>query len=549
MENTIVDKVLDKIKEKGIFSEYLPEGFNLKAERFNLYGAGASHKDRIEPYSYYMSRFGKRGDRRMISIPEVAGYVSLVNFLRDNKEIIWDIVRLSAADSNSFSRIVNEEYEVIDVETMYGDEIGGVNFAVNDNEESQEEEKERSVYVENMLYKLQITSGACGILHVDISEFYRSIYTHTLSAIKLGIDGAKEAFLQESQSEDYKKYVNLDDRVRRLNGARTNGILVGPYISKILSEAILAKVDEEFRTEQLVFIRYADDYEIAIYDESGVEDVKSRIVAILDKYGFRINNEKTFYEKYPFYIFNNYQKIVQRLVGEGRNIDSVDIIELFNKFLQMEKDGEKGAVRYLLKTYKNEYHVEDKQLYASYLLNILCNDEKSLGLACNIIIHEYNAERIELNETFYNVIVKKLKYKIRKKHDLEVVWLTYLLKYTNYEITNDLLEEILKSKNDLAIIIALEEWESQIEQQEIELRWNEANSWILLYQIALKNPEKRQNFFERLSITHNVNFYNKLFEKQFSFYKRAEFNNSVIEERDIGNLPPNEEADDIPMSP
>lgn len=549
MENTIVDKVLDKIKEKGIFSEYLPEGFNLKAERFNLYGAGASHKDRIEPYSYYMSRFGKKGDRRMISIPEVAGYVSLVNFLRDNKEIIWDIIRLSVADSNSFSRIVNEEYEVIDVDTMYGDEIGGVNFAVNDNEESQEEEKERSVYVENMLYKLQITNGACGILHIDISEFYRSIYTHTLSAIKLGIDGAKEAFLQESQSEDYKKYVNLDDRVRRLNGARTNGILVGPYISKILSEAILAKVDEEFRTEQLVFVRYADDYEIAIYDKSGLEDVKSRIVAILDKYGFRINNEKTFYEKYPFYIFNNYQKIVQRLVGEGRNIDSFDIIELFNKFLQMEKDGEKGAVRYLLKTYKNEYHVEDKQLYASYLLNVLCNDEKSLGLACNIIIHEYNAERIELNETFYNVIVKKLKYEIRKKHDLEVVWLTYLLKYTNYEITNDLLEEIFKSKNDLAIIIVLEEWGSQIEQQEIESRWNEASSWILLYQIALKNPEKRQEFFERLSITHNVNFYNKLFEKQFSFYKRAEFENSVIEERDVGNFPSNEEDDDIPMAP
>jgi len=547
MENTIVDKVLNKIKEKGIFSEYLPEGFNLKTERFSLYGAGASHKDKIEPYSYYMNRFGKKGDRRMISIPEIAGYVSLINFLRDNKDILRDIILLSAADNNSFSRIVNEEYEVIDVDTVYGDGIGGINFAVNDNSESREEEKESSVYVENMLCKLQITSGACGILHIDISEFYRSIYTHTLSAIKLGIDGAKEAFLQESQSEDYKKYVNLDDRVRRLNGARTNGVLVGPYISKVLSEAILAKVDEEFRTEQFVFVRYADDYEFAIYDESGLEDVKSRIVAILDKYGFRINNEKTFYEKYPFYIFNNYQKIMKRLVGEGRSIDSVDVIELFNKFLQMEKDGEKGAVRYLLKTYKNEYLVEDKQLYASYLLNILCNDEKSLGIACNIIIHEYNAERIELNETFYNVIVKKIKYEIRKRHDLEVVWLTYLLKYTNYEMTNDLLKEIFKSKNDLAIIIALEEWENQIERQEIELIWNEANSWILLYQIALRNPDKTQSFFERLSITHNVNFYNKLFEKQFSFYKKTEFSNSVIEERDIGSLPANEE-DDNPVS-
>ena len=61
----------------------------------------------------------------------------------------------------------------------------------------------------------------------------------------------------------------------------------------------------------------------------------------------------------------------------------------------MEKNGEKGATRYLLKTYKNEYHIEDehKELYASYLLNVLCNDEKSLGLACKIIIYEYKEKK------------------------------------------------------------------------------------------------------------------------------------------------------------
>lgn len=520
MVTTIEDKLLNKIKDRGIFSEYLPESFNLKAEGFNLYGAGASHKDKIEPYSYYMSRFSNTGDRRMVSIPEVAGYISLVNFLRDNKSILLDIIHLSAEDTNSFSRIANEEYEVLDEDGAYGDIIGGLNMTLDTSAESQEEEKARSVYVKNMLNKIQKTKGACGILHIDISEFYRSIYTHTLSAIKLGIDGAKDAFLKDSQDEDYLKYVALDNRVRRLNGARTNGILVGPYLSKILSEAILARVDSELRENDIIFVRYADDYEIAIYKEVDLADIKSKLVATFERYSFRINNEKTYYEKYPFYIFSNYQKIISRLVGEERSADSVNIIELFNKFLKMEKEGEKGAVRYLLSTYKNEYQVEDKQLYVSYLLNVLCNDEKALGLSCKIIIHEFKAQRIELDKSFYSVIVNKLRAEIKQNHDLEVIWLTYLLKYTNYEMKHNLLNEIFQSQNELAIIIVLEEWHELLEEADVVSCWDKANSWILLYQLALHYPERRSDFFDKLAIVHNVEFYNKLFDKQFSFYKK-----------------------------
>lgn len=144
-----------------------------------------------------------------------------------------------------------------------------------------------------------MTRGASGILHIDISEFYKSIYTHTLSAIKLGIDGAK-GFLRDSLDENYRKYVALDDRIRRLNGARTNGILVGPYMSRIISEAILARVDIELRESGFTFVRYADDYEIAIYKEEDLEDIKSKLVAIFERYSFRINNEKTTYENIHF---------------------------------------------------------------------------------------------------------------------------------------------------------------------------------------------------------------------------------------------------------
>lgn len=46
----IEDDLIQELKTKGIFSEYLPSEFNVSSNNFNVYGAGASHKDRIEPY-------------------------------------------------------------------------------------------------------------------------------------------------------------------------------------------------------------------------------------------------------------------------------------------------------------------------------------------------------------------------------------------------------------------------------------------------------------------------------------------------------------------
>lgn len=40
MKDTIEDELIGKIKEKGIFSEYLPENFNVKADGWDIWGGG-----------------------------------------------------------------------------------------------------------------------------------------------------------------------------------------------------------------------------------------------------------------------------------------------------------------------------------------------------------------------------------------------------------------------------------------------------------------------------------------------------------------------------
>lgn len=130
-------------------------------------------------------------------------------------------------------------------------------------------------------------------------------------------------------------------------------------------------------------------------------------------------------------------------------------------------------------------------MYASYLLNVLCNDEKALSLACKIIIHEYKSNRMELDDGFYNIIVDKLQYEIKKKHDLEIVWLIYLLKYTDFSITQELLKKIVESKCDLAIIVIIEEWSEMIDATDIEWCWeNFTINYLKKIILSIKNFEK-----------------------------------------------------------
>lgn len=514
----IEDDLIQELKTKGIFSEYLPSEFNVFSNNFNVYGAGASHKDRIEPYSYYMSRFNKKGDKRLISIPEFATYVSLVNFLYDNKfSILRTIVNQSKEDENSFSRFVNSEGNIVYEKDGYG---GGAKFVLERGAESNEYEKARSTYVNNMIYKIQRTKGAAGILHIDISEFYSNIYTHIFGCIKLGIDGIKSAFIQDSTDQDYLLYKKLDDRVRRLNGARTNGVLVGPYISRILSETILAVVDKELRDNNLIFTRYADDYEIAIYHDTFYEDVLHLVTSVFDKYFLKLNSEKTYYEEYPYYLFSNYEKIIERIRGSEEKMDSPEIVELFNCFFSMEKKGEKGAVRYLLSAYPDNYIINDKNLYCDYLINVICNDEKNMPLASKIFVKEYKNSNIAIDDNIKKILYKHLKYNINNGNNLDVVWLVYLLTKIGYEFNGQQVEKLLDTKNDLAIVILLEEQTDIFSEQIVDKCCRVSECWLLFYQFALHYDSKRNIFFQKFNMIHNKNFYEKLFHNGFSFYKR-----------------------------
>lgn len=143
-----------------------------------------------------------------------------------------------------------------------------------------------------------------------------------------------------------------------------------------------------------------------------------------------------------------------------------------------------------------------------------------MPLACKILIDEFRQGQVQLESSIKDIIYKHLQYNIKNGNNLAVVWLVYLLVNVRYSFDKEFVRYLIKTGNELAIIILLEEQSWMFDVQLVNECWDQSDCWLMLYQIALRFADKRELYFEKLQINNNRDFYNKLFNNEFSFYKR-----------------------------
>ena len=124
-------------------------------------------------------------------------------------------------------------------------------------------------------------------------------------------------------------------------------------------------------------------------------------------------------------------------------------------------------------------------------------------------------------EDIKKAIEKKLYVEIKNNHEHEVIWLLYLLKNMNCPIAEKTIEDIIEKNFELAQVLLLHEYRNQMNQQKRMQCFTNAKSWILLYELALID-NRREEFFAKTGVSKNQNFYNKLFDENYSFYKETE---------------------------
>ncbi|MET3701930.1 antiviral reverse transcriptase Drt3b [Citrobacter sp. UYEF32] len=131
----------------------------------------------------------------------------------------------------------------------------------------------------------------------DISKCFSHIYTHSLAwAVK------NKKYAKENIDSTHFEGA-LDKLFRDFNHGETNGILIGPEVSRIYAEIILQRIDLNI-TEKLsklfnldfnddyVIKRYVDDYFIFVSDEANISKIEMVLSAELEYYKLYLNESK-----------------------------------------------------------------------------------------------------------------------------------------------------------------------------------------------------------------------------------------------------------------
>lgn len=132
-------------------------------------------------------------------------------------------------------------------------------------------------------------------IKTDITNFFHSIYSHSLPWALVGHTEAKK-----TQFDKSTWHYQIDRSTRLCQRNETKGIPIGPATSSILSEIILFKVDEELRLNKgYQFSRYIDDYTAYVEDDTEADRFLLDLAAELGKYTLTLNPKKTFTEQMP----------------------------------------------------------------------------------------------------------------------------------------------------------------------------------------------------------------------------------------------------------
>jgi hypothetical protein len=127
------------------------------------------------------------------------------------------------------------------------------------------------------------------VLHTDISQFYRSIYTHS---IPWALHTKSVAKVNRSLTLLGNK---LDYWVRTGQDQQTVGIPIGPDTSLVIAELIMQRCDAELfaKLSDLKGHRFIDDYELSFETQTQAEDAFHILEACLSEYELTLNHKKT----------------------------------------------------------------------------------------------------------------------------------------------------------------------------------------------------------------------------------------------------------------
>lgn len=360
------NKVLMKLLCFGMFPERLEGvltseifGNSILSKQVKL---NISKKDTFKLLSYKLTR--NNNAPRYMGIPHPLAFVTLCNKLSQHWDRIETVYKVSGFKKRSMliPKEFNKNNRLVSMDS----------YDTNSNSDK---------------IQIELQFGKKYYVHADISEFYASIYTHSLCWALVGKKEAKQNI------KDKKKWYNVLDRACRvLQDGQTIGLPVGPDTSRILSEVILSQIDKQLRKYD--YIRYIDDYKCYCHTMEEAEHFIITLSKALETYGLKLNTKKTKILSLPITIDEDWVRRLRQQI-EWTDISTKNKNKVIG-FLDLASDlfrsnPSESSIRYACKVIKKKRFkdYESYEMILRYFINLcflypyiidICDDLIGIGI-------------------------------------------------------------------------------------------------------------------------------------------------------------------------
>ena len=305
------------------------------------------------------------------------------------------------------------------------------------------------------------------IARTDITNFYSSIYTHSIA---WALHDREEALADSSELNLFGN--KIDKLIQYCNDGRTNGIPIGSVLSDLIAEIILSKVDrdtsEELKDVKFLAVRFKDDYRILCNSESEAHNILSTLGKNFSKYNLSINESKTSIQKLPDGLYRKHdreyfphslknRRQITYKCFEHTLLIALDIHRRYPGTSILEKfisecfvKSKSKELKIVFSQNKQRRSREIKQVI-SLLFLIKRESEKLLCHAlsiCEQLYITYGKEHNELKPYIKSTIKNEMFRAANKGSIFEIVWLVFFSRYLKLGINKDKINELVKDLDD-----------------------------------------------------------------------------------------------------
>lgn len=368
-------------------------------------------------------------NRRLYKLPNLYSYLLLVFFVNKNKE---EFIKIFEKNKLSTSKFFN----------FYG-------------------------FVDTDELRQKLLYSGIRRLHLDLSNFYHTLYTHSIPWM---IDGKVNA--KSNKKDGFSN--SLDTLIRKCQYDETYGIPTGNLISRLVSELYMCYFDKKIEEHGFRYSRYVDDICFPYSFESEEIEFLSIFRKICKEHNLMINESKTQIENFPFLNKSDKTKIFGYFDNIEKKLTIEKWVEKIKNFIDYciaeEASGNKGAIKCIFSGLKkiNPKNNKINEIFSFYssktnfnifekILDASLKDSKLTNKFIDLFetlkrkgFKRENAEKI-VNEYFSNNKIeyqKKIDYYLKNNYNQEL----YQILLLSIEFNSN----ILFDKGNLQKIISIE---------------------------------------------------------------------------------------------